>query len=445
LSTSTLSSFRELPLSTPLHAALQAAGLHTPTPIQAAAIPPALAGQDIIGTAQTGTGKTAAFLVPIIERLRAAHAAGTRSVALVLAPTRELAEQIHGWALRLGGSLRPAVIVGGVAYGPQIQALRNRPGVIVATPGRLVDLLDRGAVNLRDVAILVLDEADRMLDMGFKPQLDRILRAVPAERQTMLFSATLPAELTALVRTHVRNPVRLDVGQLATPPSRTTQDVYLVRPDDKTPLLLSVLDEHPGTVLVFARTKHRTDRLTRALQHAGHAAQRLHANRTQAQRREALEGFRGGRYRVLIATDIAARGIDVTGIGRVINYDLPQTVEDYVHRIGRTARAGSHGHASSFAGPDERGQLRAIERHLGKELPRRAAMVARVGDTPTAPQHPSTRPGTAAPRQVAQEPTENRGRRPFGRPQRPFNQRRREAAYGRPRRPRDRFDVAAEQ
>ena len=372
MSTSTLRSFRELPLSPPLHAALEAAGLHIPTAIQAAAIPPALAGQDIIGTAQTGTGKTAAFLVPIIERLRAAHGSGTRNTALVLAPTRDLAEQIHGWAHRLGNNLRPALIVGGVAYGPQIQALRNRPGLIVATPGRLVDHLERGTAGLRDVSILVLDEADRMLDMGFKPQLTRILQAVPTARQTLLFSATLPSELTALTRTHVRNPVRIDVGRLAAPPSRATQDVYLVRPDDKTPLLLSVLAEHDGTVLVFARTKHRTDRLTRTLQHAGHAAQRLHANRTQAQRREALDGFRGGRYRVLIATDIAARGIDVMGIQRVINYDLPQTVEDYVHRVGRTARAGTHGHATSFAGPDEHGQLRAIERHLGHALPRRA-------------------------------------------------------------------------
>ncbi|HVN86813.1 MAG TPA: DEAD/DEAH box helicase [Candidatus Binatia bacterium] len=363
-----------------MHAALKAAGYHTPTPIQAQTIAATLAGRDVIGTAQTGTGKTAAFMIPIVERLRSAHGTGDQGCALILAPTRELAEQTQVWAQRLGGSLRTALVVGGVAYGPQVGALRSRPAIVVATPGRLVDHLDRGTLVLGDVHVLVLDEADRMLDMGFKPQLDRILRALPAPRQTLLFSATLPADLGGLARMHLRNPVRVDVGRLAAPPREVTQDVYLVEGTHKTPLLLSLVEQNAGTMLVFARTKHRTDRVARTLRHAGHAVQRLHADRSQSQRREALDGFRRGRYRILVATDIAARGIDVAEIQRVINYDLPHTVEDYVHRVGRTARAGARGHASSFAAPDERAQLHAIERHLGSPLPRQTHAAVRAAE-----------------------------------------------------------------
>jgi ATP-dependent RNA helicase RhlE len=361
--------FHQFQLSSPLLAALDAAGYQRPTSIQVRTIEPAMAGHDVIGTAQTGTGKTAAFIIPIVERLRRSVAAGRHDCALILAPTRELAEQTHQWAVRLGCGLRATLVVGGVGLAPQVHALRRRPSVIVATPGRLVDHLDRRTTSLQDVRILVLDEADRMLDMGFKPQLDRILRALPTERQTLLFSATLPPDVASLARTHVRNPVRIEVGELAAPPSEAKQDVYMVERPHKTPLLLSLIGQNGDTMLVFVRTRHRTDRVARALRTAGHAAQRLHADRSQSQRREALEGFRGGRYRILVATDIAARGIDVTGIRRVINYDLPQTVEDYVHRVGRTARAGAPGHASSFAAPEERGQLRAIERHLGRALP----------------------------------------------------------------------------
>jgi ATP-dependent RNA helicase RhlE len=212
--------------------------------------------------------------------------------------------------------------------------------------------------------------------MGFKPQLDRIMRTLPTSRQTFLFSATLPPDLGALARMHLRNPVSVDVGRTGVPPSRATQDVYMVGGEHKTPLLLSLIEQNAGNLLVFARTKHRTDRLTRSVRSAGHAAQRLHSNRSQAQRREALDGFRSGRYRILIATDIAARGIDVAGIHRVINFDLPQTVEDYVHRVGRTARADASGHATSFAAPEEQAQLRAIERHLGRSLPRQPHRVA---------------------------------------------------------------------
>jgi len=355
-----------------MHSALQAAGYHTPTPIQAETISAALAGRDVIGTAQTGTGKTAAFVIPVVERLRAARGTAAQGTALILAPTRELAEQTHQWAVRLGGGLRASVLVGGVAYGPQLSALRARPDIVVATPGRLVDHLQRGSLSLKQVRILVLDEADRMLDMGFKPQLDQIMRALPTPRQTLLFSATLPPDLGALTRMHLHDPVRVQIDRQTQPPSRAAQDVYLVQGADKTPLLLSLIEQNPGTVLVFARTKHRTDRLARSVRDAGHAVQRLHADRSQSQRREALDGFRGGRYRILIATDVAARGIDVADIQRVINYDLPRTAEDYVHRVGRTARAGAHGHASSFAAPEERAQLHAIERHIGRQLPRQA-------------------------------------------------------------------------
>jgi ATP-dependent RNA helicase RhlE len=361
-----------------MQAALLAAGYTEPTPIQAGTIPAALSGRDVIGAAQTGTGKTAAFLIPLIERLRSAQGTDAHGSALILAPTRELAEQTYGWTQRLGSGLRPTLIVGGVAYGPQLKALRAHPAVIIATPGRLVDHIERGTVALDSVRVLVLDEADRMLDMGFKPQLDRIMRVLPSTRQTLLFSATMASDLGALARMHLRDPIRVAVGRQAVPPSRAVQDVYLVEHQNKTPLLLSLIEGDRGNVLVFARTKHRTDRIARTVRNAGHAVQRLHSDRSQSQRREALEGFRDGRYRILIATDIAARGIDVAGIRHVINYDMPHTVEDYVHRVGRTARADAHGHASSFAAPEERAQLHAIERHIGSALPRRQHEASRV-------------------------------------------------------------------
>jgi len=370
--------FDQFQLSQPMRAALRAAGYQAPTPIQAGTIAPALAGRDVIGAAQTGTGKTAAFLIPTIERLRSMRQHGDHTAALILAPTRELAEQTHSWTQRLGADLRAALVVGGVAYGPQLAALRNRPAVLIATPGRLVDHIERGATALQDIRILILDEADRMLDMGFKPQLDRIMRALPTPRQTLLFSATMAADLSTLTRLHLRDPARVAVGRQAVPPKRTVQDVYLVEQQSKMPLLLSLIERNRGNVLVFTRTKHRTDRVARTVRQAGHAVQRLHADRSQSQRREALEGFRDGRYRILIATDIAARGIDVAGIGRVINYDLPHTVEDYVHRVGRTARAEARGHATSFATPEEGAQLQAIERHLGSVLPRQSHDLRRL-------------------------------------------------------------------
>ena len=366
-----MTSFNDLPLSAPMLDAVARAGYETPTPIQARAIGLALDGRDLIGCAQTGTGKTAAFAIPIIERLCASRpSAGAR--ALVLAPTRELALQIAQAFAMLGGArgIRTAVLIGGEAMGPQLASVARRPDVIVATPGRLFDHLERRSATLSSVRIVVLDEADRMLDMGFAPQVERILAVTPLDRQTLCFSATMPEAVERLVRKHLSRPERVDVGTIAKPVAAVTQRLFATESRDKTPLLLRLLGEGAGQTLVFTRTKHRADRVARAVAAAGHRVTRLHADRTMSQRREALDGFRAGRYRVLVATDIAARGIDVPEIAHVVNFDLPQTPEDYIHRIGRTARAEATGHATSFATPEERDQLRAIERHLGHPVPR---------------------------------------------------------------------------
>ena len=364
-------SFNDLSLSAPMLDAVARAGYETPTPIQARAIPTALAGRDLIGCAQTGTGKTAAFAIPIIEHLAVSRpAAGAR--ALVLAPTRELALQIAQTFAVLGGArgIRTITLIGGEAMGPQLTGLARRPDVIVATPGRLFDHLQRRTATLSSLRIVVLDEADRMLDMGFAPQVERILAVTPLDRQTLCFSATMPEAVERLVRKHLSRPERVEVGIAATPVAAVTQRLFATEGGDKTPLLLRLLGEDRGQTLVFTRTKHRADRLARVVAAAGHRVTRLHADRTMSQRREALDGFRAGRYRVLVATDIAARGIDVPAIAHVVNFDLPQTPEDYIHRIGRTARAEATGQATSFATPEERDQLRAIERHLGHPVPR---------------------------------------------------------------------------
>jgi ATP-dependent RNA helicase RhlE len=351
--------------------AVAGAGYIVPTPIQARAIGIALEGRDVIGCAQTGTGKTAAFAIPTIERLCATRpGAGAR--ALVLAPTRELALQIAETFAVLGSArgVRTVTLIGGEAMGPQLAGLARRPDVIVATPGRLFDHLERRSATLSSVRIVVLDEADRMLDMGFAPQVERILAVTPLDRQTLCFSATMPEAVERLVRRHLSRPERVEVGTVAKPVAAVTQRLYATENRDKTPLLLRLLGEDGGQTLVFTRTKHRADRLARAVAAAGHRVTRLHADRTMSQRREALDGFRAGRYRVLVATDIAARGIDVPEIAHVVNFDLPHSAEDYIHRIGRTARAEATGQATSFATPEDREQLRAIERHLGHPVPR---------------------------------------------------------------------------
>ncbi len=355
-----MKSFADLNLSPKTLHALERAGFEHPTPIQAQAIPPAVAGQDVIGTAATGTGKTAAFLLPIIERL--AGRAGTR--ALVLAPTRELALQIGEELERFGRArhVRGTVVIGGVGMGAQTQGFRERHEVVIATPGRLIDHLQEGTARLDQIEILVLDEADRMLDMGFKPQLTRILARLPRARQTLLFSATMAGEVADFAREHLRDPIRVEVTRSGTPPARAEQRVFLAGHEEKLPLLMALLEGNDLSTLVFTRTKRRADRVAKSLERAGHRVARIHADRSQGQRRAALDGFKDGTFRVLVATDIAARGIDVAEIGHVVNFDLPHVPEDYVHRVGRTARMAASGRASSFASPEEMDLLRGIER-----------------------------------------------------------------------------------
>ncbi len=369
MDTSVHPTFHALGLSEALLQDLVAAGFTSPTPIQEQAIPPALAGRDVIGCAQTGTGKTAAFVIPLVERL--AKLPKGQPQALILAPTRELASQILATIEKLGRSRRisATVIVGGADMQAQVRGLRQRPDILVATPGRLLDHMWNGTISLTSINMLVLDEADRMLDMGFAPQINQILDALPSERQTLLFSATLPNDLARLVQASVNNPVRVMVTPPATTADGVTQAVHHISHDAKTDLLLSLLKTEKETALVFTRTKHRADRLGRTLGSAGHRVAVLHGDRSLSQRRAALEGFKRGAFRVLVATDIAARGIDVAHIGHVINFDLPNCPEDYVHRIGRTARMKATGRATSFVTGEDHQQLHDIERLLGYSVP----------------------------------------------------------------------------
>jgi len=359
-------SFDDLGLLPVILESLKAKGITNPSPIQHAAIPSALSGQDVLGIAQTGTGKTFAFGLPMLQRLSQNPGFG-----LVLLPTRELAEQVEQalkpMADKLG--IKMAVFIGGASMELQRRALKQGPRVLVATPGRLIDHLDRKTVTLKGVSVLVLDEADRMLDMGFAPQLNRILGDVPKERQTMLFSATMPQTILGMTAKHMKSPVHVEIAPSGTSAERVEQHVLMVGREEKGKVLVDILNATEGTTLVFVRTKHGAKKLTKSLLQAGHKVAEIHANRSLGQRREALEGFKKGRYRILVATDIAARGIDVTGIALVVNFDLPQNAEDYVHRIGRTGRAGLQGEAVSFITQDQRGDLRAIERLIRKPLP----------------------------------------------------------------------------
>jgi ATP-dependent RNA helicase RhlE len=369
------SRFEELGLSEPLLRAVRAVGHTIPTPIQARAIPPALAGRDVLACAQTGTGKTAAFALPLLDRLdrqRPVNLARARVRALVLSPTRELAVQIGADFARYGRefALTYAVAFGGVAIRPQAEALRAGASVLIATPGRLEDLLQQHQVDLDQVEILVLDEADRMLDRGFLPAITRIVKRVPKRRQTMLFSATLPPALEPLLETLLRDPVRIEVDPSASTPQRVKQAVFFVEKPEKGALLEQLLsDESVLRTVVFTRTKHGADRVARRLTASAIGAEAMHGNKSQGARLRALENFRSGRLRVLVATDLAARGIDVDDITHVINYDLPMDAEVYVHRIGRTARAGKQGEAISFCSAHERDQLRKIERLIQQRVP----------------------------------------------------------------------------
>lgn len=337
-----------------------------PTPIQARSIPIGVEGKDLVGIAQTGTGKTLAFGIPMIQRILQ-----NRGMGLVVLPTRELAVQVKDSLQMIGGSLgiKTAILIGGAPMGRQVAEIRHRPNIIVGTPGRINDHLEQKTLTLSGVKILVLDEADRMLDMGFAPQLKKILAHVPVERQTMLFSATMPPEIMKMARMFMKLPVQIEVAPPGTASSNVTHEVFVVGRNQKLPLLNKLLGDYRGSVLIFTRTKFAAKKVARDVRAFGHTANELHSNRSLGQRQEALSGFKNGRYRVLVATDIAARGIDVTGIELVINYDLPDQAEDYVHRIGRTGRAGAVGHAISFATPDQRRDLQTIERLIKKAIP----------------------------------------------------------------------------
>ncbi|HNW39625.1 MAG TPA: DEAD/DEAH box helicase [Candidatus Omnitrophota bacterium] len=337
-----------------------------PTPIQLKAIPLALEGKDIVGIAQTGTGKTHSFAIPMVQRL-----AQKKGIGLVLAPTRELAIQIDEAFQEIARAfgMKTACLIGGAPMPPQVAALRRDPQVVIATPGRLIDHMSQWNFLPDSVIMLVLDEADRMLDMGFAPQIDKILRFLPRDRQTMLFSATMPKEIMNIASKHMKLPLSVEIAPSGTTAELVTQELFIVKKEAKTQLLKKLLAQYHGTVLLFSRTKHNAKKIVRNIRDMGHTASEIHSNRSLAQRRDALEGFKSGKYRVLVATDIASRGIDVTGIELVLNYDLPEDAENYVHRIGRTARAGHKGHAVSFATPDQGHDVRDIEKLIKASLP----------------------------------------------------------------------------
>jgi ATP-dependent RNA helicase RhlE len=418
---SSFSSFSDFGLLPPILDALAREGYDAPTPIQSQAIPHVLAGRDLCGIAQTGTGKTAAFALPILQRLSqqpARPARGTCRV-LVLSPTRELASQIAQSFKSYGGRLplSTAVVFGGVPLGAQQRQLAHGVDILVATPGRLLDLIDRRALSLSGVQILVLDEADRMLDLGFIHALKRIVKMLPRPRQTLLFSATMPRTIAALSEEYLNDPVKVVVTPPATTVERVDQAVTFVPSERKRELLATLLSaSHFERVLVFTRTKHGADKVVRHLSQAGIDSAAIHGNKSQPQRERALAGFRAGRTRVLVATDIASRGIDVEGVSHVVNFELPNVPEDYVHRIGRTARAGAAGSAISFCSDEERPYLRDIERLTRLPLTVTAAPAAmRLANVPArwAPEHAVPPPRRAAPEQAH---AARRGSRPSQRP-----------------------------
>ncbi|HEY8055292.1 MAG TPA: DEAD/DEAH box helicase [Terriglobales bacterium] len=370
-----MTSFSELALSPTLTARLTAEQFSIPTPVQAAAIPPALAGQDVLATAQTGTGKTLAFLIPALERLlqppAAARARGLE--VLILTPTRELAMQITAQYQQLRPrQLSPAaLLVGGLSERPQLESLRQGARVAVATPGRLEDFLQRQLIRLDGIGLLVLDEADRMLDIGFLPAIRRIVAALPRARQTMCFSATMPPDVARLAGECLRNPQRISLGSVSKPAPTVKLHAYEVTDGEKLPLLQQLLGRESGRCLVFARTKRGTERLTKTLTREGFLATMIHGNRSQAQRTKALAGFQEGKFQVLVATDIAARGIHVDDVAHVINFDLPEVADDFVHRVGRTGRAGESGLATTLVHRSQRADLQRMEKQLGIRIERR--------------------------------------------------------------------------
>ena len=383
-----------------------------PTPVQAAAIPPALEGRDVLATAHTGTGKTLSFLLPIVEMLQKAQDRNAAQ-ALILLPTRELAMQVEAAfkAVRTSHLQTVALVVGGMQERPQLDAIRRGARLIVATPGRLEDFLKRKLVRMDQIRMLVLDEVDRMLDMGFQPAIARIGATVPATRQTLCYSATLEGAVKEVARQYLKDPVRIEIGSVLKPTENVELRTFEVDPSQKQELLEHLLESEQGSFLVFVRTKHGADRVAHRLSRNGHSATQIHGDRSQSQRNSALRSFSEGRHRVLVATDVAARGIDVAHVAHVVNFDLPKMAEDFVHRVGRTGRASARGVASTFAGPAERGELRKIERTLSIQMKR--FRVKAVNDGPVQPAAGSE--GEQASRSEARQPEARRpqaGRRP---------------------------------
>jgi ATP-dependent RNA helicase RhlE len=363
--------FTQFNLDPRLYPAIKKAGFYEPTPIQTSAIPLAMAGKDLIGTAQTGTGKTAAFVLPILHKLLTSPRNGSR--VLIITPTRELAEQIHETTkdLSAGTNIHSVTVYGGVGPTPQIEALKKGTEIIVACPGRLLDHIQNKHTRLGKIEILVLDEADRMLDMGFLPDIKRILRHIPKERQTMLFSATFPKEIEHLAAQTLRNPKRVAIG-IVRPVYTVDHMLYPVPHHLKNRLLIQLLDQTATkSILIFTRTRHRAQNLLKKLKRTQYKATSLHGDRTQGQRRQALNGFRDGKYQIMVATDIAARGLDIDGISHVINFDMPDTADAYIHRIGRTGRAQRTGEAFTFVTPDDEALVKKVEKIMKKKLPRK--------------------------------------------------------------------------
>jgi ATP-dependent RNA helicase RhlE len=376
--------FSQFSLSAALLARLAANKFETPTPVQAGCIPPALEGRDVLATAQTGTGKTLGYLIPIVEMIQKTEGRGAH--ALILLPTRELAMQVEKAfiSIRANSSQTVALVVGGLAERSQLEAIRRGARLIVATPGRLEDFLKRKLVRLDGIKILVLDEVDRMLDMGFQPAIARIATTLPATRQTLCYSATLEGPVKEVARKYLNNPARIEIGSVLKPAENVELRTFEVDADKKQELLEHLLGAETGSFLVFVRTKHGADRVARRLVRSGHSATQIHGDRSQAQRNQALRSFSEGRHRVLVATDVAARGIDVANVAHVVNFDMPKIAEDFVHRVGRTGRASAHGVASTFAGPSERNDLRKIERTLSihmKHFRVRSADIVKMADS----------------------------------------------------------------
>lgn len=360
--------FESLGLSQPILRCIRLVGFEHPTPIQAAVIPAALTGRDLVGLAETGSGKTAAFTLPITERL----ARDPRGHALILSPTREIALQTQAFLDAFGGDygLKSVCLIGGVKMGPQLQGLRRRPHVIVATPGRLIDHLEQGTARIDQTDVLVLDEADHMLDMGFMPQVHRILQQLPEKRQTLMFSATMPPPIERLAQQFMTDPMRIDITPEGKAAAGISHRIYLVEPENKKACLLALLNQELGSTLVFIRRKSDAEWLQGVLEREGHPVERIHSNLSQGQRVQALQGFRQGEHRILVATDIASRGLDIPRVGHIINFDVPETVEDYIHRAGRTARGNATGIVSTIVTWMDKAIIREIETTLGEDLPR---------------------------------------------------------------------------